>query len=110
VQLYRIIRDTAIARRVKYLHNSKCQVCGDTIKLNTDVFYAEAHHIRPLGGKHKGPDVIENIICVCPNHHVLLDYGALKIDKLKLRLAEGHFIRDEYIDYHNDIICSDNKS
>lgn len=38
--------------------------------------YAEAAHIRALGSPHNGPDVIENVLCLCPNHHVLFDNGA----------------------------------
>jgi predicted restriction endonuclease len=51
----------------------------------------------PLGSPHSGPDVRENILCVCPNDHVLLDYGAIKVEA---NLLEG--IGKEFIDYHND--------
>jgi 5-methylcytosine-specific restriction protein A len=100
-QIHRIIRDTDIARRVKYVHNYRCQICGETIKLHGGKFYAESHHIKPLGNKHNGPDVIENIICVCPNHHVQLDYGAIRIDMTKLRRINGHNISEIYVEYHN---------
>ncbi len=100
-QIHRIIRDTDIARRVKYAYDYRCQICGETIKLRAGEFYAEAHHIKPLGNKHGGPDVIENIICVCPNHHAQLDYGAIRIDITKLRLINGHNINEAYIEYHN---------
>jgi 5-methylcytosine-specific restriction enzyme A len=100
-QVYRIIRDTNIARRVKYVHGYRCQICRETIKLPNSGLYAEAHHIKPLGSKHTGPDVIENIVCVCPNHHVELDYGARRIDLMKLHLVSGHSISETYIDYHN---------
>lgn len=103
-QVLRIIRDTEIARRVKLIHNYRCQICGDSIFLGNKGQYAEAHHIKPLGGKHRGPDVVENILCVCPNHHVLLDYGAVVIEKSQLRLAAGHSISDAYIQYHNTVI------
>jgi hypothetical protein len=57
---YRILRDTAKSRRVKALHGFKCQVCGKTIELSVGSRYAEGHHIQPLGGEHKGPDVEGN--------------------------------------------------
>jgi 5-methylcytosine-specific restriction protein A len=104
-QTYRIIRDTEIARWVKYIHEYKCQICDAAISLSDGGLYAEAHHIKPLGGDHKGPDVVENIICVCPNHHAQLDYGAIQLDNAGLRSVSGHNINDEYIKYHNSVIC-----
>ncbi len=107
VETHRIIRDTKIARKVKFLHEYKCQICGEAIDLGNGKHYAEAHHIKPLGGKHKGPDVIENILCVCPNHHAQLDFGAIKININSLRNSLGHEISDDYVQYHNLSIFQD---
>jgi 5-methylcytosine-specific restriction enzyme A len=85
VQIERIIRDTKVSAWVKLVNEYQCQICGMSLQLDSGQFYAEAHHIRPLGNEHNGPDVVENVICVCPNHHVLLDYGAIMIDKWQLR-------------------------
>jgi|CXWL01.1.fsa_nt_gi predicted restriction endonuclease len=101
---YRILRDTAIARRVKVLHNYCCQICGDRIQLSDDKYYTEAHHIKPLGKPHNGPDIQENIICVCPNHHVQLDYGAIAINLTNIAKIVEHNLGEEYINYHNTII------
>ncbi len=98
---YRILRDTELARHVKLLHNYECQICGHTIELSDGSRYAEAHHIRPLGRPHNGPDVIGNTLCVCPNHHAELDYGAAPIDLASLRQSGVHPIDSEYVDYHN---------
>ncbi len=98
-EVYRILRDTALARTVKESHQYRCQICGITFKLGDSTPYAEAHHIMPLGTPHNGPCVRVNILCVCPNDHVLLDYGAIKLDQTRM---EG--IRKEFIDYHNDKI------
>jgi len=38
---------------------------------------------------------------LCPNHHVLCDYGAIKRDISKINLIEGHNISNEFIEYHN---------
>ncbi|HRQ37075.1 MAG TPA: HNH endonuclease [Chloroflexota bacterium] len=100
-QSYRILRDTKVSRWVKYIHGYKCQLCGDTIKLNNGESYAEAHHIQPLNQRHNGPDIVENVICVCPKHHVLLDYGVISLDKSQLHLIPGHDISEVYITYHN---------
>jgi hypothetical protein len=100
---YRILRDTRLARHVKGLHNNRCQVCGHTIILPDGSCYAEAHHIRPLGEPHNGPDVAENILCLCPNHHTEMDYLASAIDTNELHAAQGHSIGDQYVSYHNDL-------
>ncbi len=101
---YRILRDTALARRVKELHNYECQICGLTLDLGNGKWYAESHHLKPLGKPHDGPDVEQNIICVCPNHHALLDYGAITIDKSRLFGLHVHNVGDDYIVYHNQVI------
>lgn len=97
----RIIRDTALSNRIKQLHNFECQICGHTIVLNDGTRYAEAHHIQPLGEPHNGPDSMENIICVCPNHHAELDYGARPLTLHNIRTIQEHEISDKYSKYHN---------
>lgn len=99
--IYRILRDTKLSSQLKMLHLDQCQICGTTIRLKSGKTYSEAHHIKPLGSKHSGPDTAENIIILCPNHHVMCDYGAIKLDATNLRSNEGHKISIEYIRYHN---------
>jgi putative restriction endonuclease len=33
----------------------------------------------PLGAPHGGPDVLENLLCLCPNHYVMFDLGIFTI-------------------------------
>ncbi len=99
--IYRILRDTEIARFVKRLYDFRCQICSYSLKLNDGSFYAEAHHIKPLGSPHNGPDISSNILCLCPNHHVQLDYGVIQIEKSNLELHLNHSLDDEFIEYHN---------
>lgn len=98
---YRILRDTGLARYVKSLHNHECQICGSTITLPDGTRYAEAHHVRPLGHPHNGPDSEDNIVCVCPNHHAELDYGVIPIGTDTLRIKPEHAIHEQYVRYHN---------
>jgi hypothetical protein len=98
---YRILRDTDLAREIKQKHGHKCQICGHTILLPSGAYYAEAHHIQPLGGDHRGLDVMGNVLCVCPNHHAELDYGVRAISLADLRCIEDHKIDPQYVDYHN---------
>ena len=74
----RIVRDTLQARQIKELYEYSCQVCDTRLESSAGP-YAEAAHIRPLGSPHHGSDTADNILCLCPNHHVLLDYGGLAI-------------------------------
>jgi hypothetical protein len=101
---YRILRDTELARHVKVLHRFECQVCGHSIVLPDGSRYAEAHHIQPLGDPHNGPDIIGNIVCVCPNHHAELDYGVFAIQLSVFRHADGHSIDSKYVEYHNRLV------
>lgn len=106
--IQRIVRDTQKAKEVKELYDFACQICG--MRLDTPAGpYAEAAHIRPLGAPHNGPDVKDNIICLCPNHHVLFDSGAitladdfkvLGLERAKLRLS--HELGAEYVRYHRE--------
>jgi hypothetical protein len=105
-ETYRILRDTALARSLKNLHGHRCQICGTRIPLGNGEFYSETHHIKPLGEPHCGPDVAENIIVLCPNHHVQCDYGAIRLSKQDLRKHPRHRIGDRYIEYHNSEICA----
>ena len=107
ITIQRIVRDTKSARTTKQLHQYRCQMCRRRIVLPDGRFYAEAHHIQPLGRPHGGPDVPENILCVCPNHHVALDYRCFRIEKAKLRTRPDHRVSDKYIAYHNKLCAED---
>jgi predicted restriction endonuclease len=100
----RILRDTQLSNRVKALHNYECQLCGCTLPLADGSRYAEGHHVQPLGAPHNGPDVLESIICVCPNHHAACDLGAIELVRHELQRAVGHVVDQRYVDYHNSKI------
>jgi putative restriction endonuclease len=103
----RIVRDTERSREVKELYRYACQVCGTTIQTTAGP-YAEAAHIRPLGAPHDGPDVVENILCLCPNHHVMFDYGGFSVHENFslagipgiLRVHPRHAVGKAFLRYH----------
>lgn len=99
--VYRILRDTEVARRVKMIHDYQCQICGHTIVFPDGRRYAEAHHIQPLGQPHNGPDILENLLCLCPNHHAELDYLVVPLRLESLRILPAHPVGVEYLKYHN---------
>ncbi len=99
-EVSRIVRDTAITREIKALYDHRCQLCGKRLELSAGKHYAEAHHLRPLGGSHKGRDIRANLICVCPNCHARLDFRAVRITPSTLKVRK-HEVDQRFIDYHN---------
>ncbi len=97
----RIVRDTDLANWVKEQHNRLCQLCGETVRLADGSGYAEGHHLQPLGSPHDGPDVAENIVCLCPNHHAACDLGAIRLVATDLRSADRHAVGQKFLNYHN---------
>lgn len=101
--IQRIVRDTAKSRKIKNLYSFTCQIC-ETQLLGPNGPYAEAAHIKPLGRPHNGPDMEGNLICLCPNHHVLFDIGAFTInDDLTLNGASGKLKR--HSEHAIDVEC-----
>jgi putative restriction endonuclease len=105
VTVLRVIRNTATAREVKEIYD-RCQICE--LRRDTPAGpYAEGAHI-PLGAPHRGPDTLDNLLCLCPNHHLPFDVGAITIaDDMtligtfgKLRTVPKHPINVEYVRYH----------
>lgn len=119
----RIIRDTKKSRELKEFYNHKCQVCSKQLYKAEDSFYSEAHHLRPLGGDHKGLDSKKNMLVLCPNHHALFDYGviAVDLDDMKIKhinpkaeenrfeLEFSHRIDIENLKYHFENIFKDSR-
>lgn len=101
LQRNQIVRNPRHVRQLKELYKDQCQVCGETIQLPGGRLYSEVHHIKPLGGECAGPDRPENMMCVCPNCHVRLDFGAIALDRDSLTIDPSHNILDEYLEYHN---------
>jgi len=72
----RVVRNSEVARWVKELYDHTCQICGTKLAMR-DTEYAEGAHIKALGHPHGGADQVGNVLCLCPNHHVLFDFGAI---------------------------------
>jgi len=109
LSVVRSIRETETGRQLKELYHYCCQMCG--VRLLTPVGpYAEAVHIRPLAAPHNGPDAPENLLCLCPNHHVLFKFGSITIaDDLTLLGNEGrltvdfrHHLNKAHLRYHRE--------
>ena len=82
------MRDTCLGLALKELYRYRCQACGGTVPLAKSD-YAESHHLRPVGAPHYGPDRPNNVLVLCPNHHVMFDRGAASIEPQTLRLVHA---------------------
>jgi putative restriction endonuclease len=116
--IQRQIRSSRVTSQVKSLHNYKCQVCHESLKVPGGE-YAEGAHIRGLGHPHRGHDVPSNVLCLCPNDHVRFDYGAIYLSRIankwhvvdaqtqevviELRTVRGHTIDPDHVAYHRDL-------
>jgi len=109
----RIKRNPKIGERIKELYENKCQVCNVLLKTPTGAISIGAH-IRGLGRPHNGPDVIENMLCLCPNHHdqfdsysFYIDSSSYKVtgldgyDSKTITISKKHHIGKEFLDYHH---------
>jgi putative restriction endonuclease len=103
-----IVRDTLAAEAVKTAHQHVCQTCSTRIERPGGA-YAQGAYIRPLGRPHNGPDTADNILCLCPNCHVLFDGWAFAIedDGTLIGALDGclvelktHVINRQHLDYH----------
>ena len=110
----RIVRSTAVAVSVKKLYDDYCQVCDTRLEVPGGAV-SEGAHIRALGRPHLGPDVPENVLCLCPNHHALFDDGGIFITTdLKVRDYLGnllgplnkhgkHPLDQDHLRYHREL-------
>jgi 5-methylcytosine-specific restriction protein A len=98
-----ILRDRKLVDEIKLKYNNTCQICGLQLIIGKNKYYSEIHHIRPLGKPHNGYDTLDNMICVCPNCHILLDYNAISLDKNKFKEIK-HDISEVNIKFHNSHI------
>ncbi|SFR46414.1 HNH endonuclease [Halogeometricum limi] len=112
----RVVRNSAMIRRLKERYDATCQVCRARRRQGPTSGYAEGHHLRPLGRPHDGPDVAENVLVLCPNHHADFDYGTVAVDPdthviahaydadvdgRELFVHEDHELDAAALDYHN---------
>ena len=72
----RIFRYKSTARAaIKLRYLDQCAIC------HWSEATCDAHHIYPL--KEGGPNVLSNLILLCPNHHRLADIGILSCNELE---------------------------
>lgn len=113
----RLIRNSRQAKKIKEHYGYRCQVCGVVIETPVGL-YAEAAHIKPVGEPHNGPDTVDNLLCLCPNHHVMFDMGSFSVRddfqligvEGKLLVSGGHSVSPDYLAYHRAFFLNKKKS
>ncbi|MDT0676468.1 HNH endonuclease [Autumnicola musiva] len=106
----RVLREIQVIQRkgklvstLKKMYSDSCQLCGTKVPIKSGKFYSEVHHIIPLGNPHKGKDTLNNMISVCPNHHVQLDLRAIHLNPSQFVL-NNHVLSKESLQYHNSLV------
>lgn len=117
--LERQIRDEELVEDLKNRYADRCQVCGKRLSKPDGRGHSEVHYLKPLGDRHDGPDVVENMLVLCPNHHADFDNGVIAVDPdsneivhpydsnvdgTELSLHEDHDVDASYLRYHYDEI------
>lgn len=105
----RVVRDPALVLRINGIYDYRCQACGVRVETLAGP-HAEAAHIRPLGTPHHGPDVLANMLCLCPNCHAAFDRGGWTVrdgvaewldgTARMLAVKRGHGIDPAHLAYH----------
>ena len=112
----RRVRDSAVARLVKSMYGDRCQICRSSITGYGNRTYSEGAHVRPLGRPHVGDDALDNLLCLCPNHHTQLDIGGMVIQDdftvaytrnlevfASLRFDRDHSVRVSNVRYQREL-------
>ena len=115
----RRVRDSALSREIKAMYRNRCQVCDTSVAGIDGRQYSEGAHVMPLGRPHLGPDTLENILCLCPNHHVQLDIGGMVILEnydvathessaafATLSFKKHHVLSPKYATFHRELWSS----
>ena len=109
-----IQRNPKWPEHVKKLYENKCQVCNVFLRTHDGAVSIGAH-IKGLGKLHNGPDQINNIVCLCPNHHSQFDGFGFYIEAetfeikglegyegKKLTIKKEHNIDSDFFKYHHE--------
>ncbi|WP_131737531.1 caspase, EACC1-associated type [Actinomadura roseirufa] len=103
----------AHADEVKARYEFGCQICDEVLRAPGGQPFASAVYIRGLEAPHRGPDALENMLCLCSNHRDLFKFGSITIeDDFRVidetdgeemgSLTVRHEISLEHIRYHRE--------
>ena len=109
-----------MSEEIKKLYSFHCQVCDCHLE-KPGGGIAIGAHIKGLGRPHNGPDELENMLCLCPNHHEQFDKFSYYIDPMNLEVKglsglenkkiltdKSHKIDPDFLQYHYDLYLKNN--
>lgn len=112
ITVNKLSRNVKLSEKIKKIYSYRCQVCNVLLEKPGGAIAIGAH-IMGLGKPHNGPDIIENMLCLCPNHHDQFDALSFYIEPAnydikglsdlagsKLRIEKGHNPDAEFLEYH----------
>lgn len=86
------VRSSLVRQEVLTRASGVCEACGQLgFKTAAGQIYLETHHVVPLS--ESGPDVVWNIVAICPNDHRMAHYGAER-DQWQTRMIS--YLADTY--------------
>ena len=108
----RLNRNIRLREKVKEIYEFRCQVCNILLRKPGGAIAIGAH-IKGLGRPHNGPDILGNMLCLCPNHHDQFDALSFYIEPVnleingldgfkgsKLFVQKHHKLVSEFLEYH----------
>jgi HNH endonuclease len=73
-------RNISVPKRLALRRDgTRCRICGFDILV-------EVHHM--IARRHRGPNTLDNLITLCPNHHTMADRGLIPVEALRAAIAE----------------------
>tara|TARA_B100000242_G_scaffold96188_1_gene65845 strand:- start:32 stop:907 length:876 start_codon:yes stop_codon:yes gene_type:complete len=100
-------------KKIKIMYDYKCQVCEKKLDVPSGNPISIGAHIKAVGRPSNGPDVVENMLCLCPNHHAQFDRYSFYVDpnnyeikgldlykSKKLNVHKKHLIDKQFLQYH----------
>ncbi|QJA09085.1 EVE domain-containing protein [Romboutsia sp. CE17] len=111
-RLVKIVERGSIANKFKAYMGYKCQICDalnenpHTFKKKDGKYYVEVHHIIPVSYEEESKLSVDNLICLCPNHHRQMHYGNVEIlsnnDLYTEYKIDGNMIKIEKVKFEID--------
>jgi|TARA_B100000123_G_scaffold271595_1_gene251858 putative restriction endonuclease len=113
INLDSLIRKKENTARIKLIYKHTCQVCQKILHTPDGNPISIGAHIKPLGRPANGPDILENMLCLCPNHHDQFDRYSFYIDPNdysikgldsflpnKIKIDNRHKIDKSFLKFH----------
>jgi HNH endonuclease len=89
------VRNQYLAESLKSYYENCCQVCGRDFRPDYGMAFSETHHIQYLA--RGGPDVSENIVVLCPNHHRIIHATDAHFNRQSLTYEYPNGLREQLI-------------